>query len=170
MNTRCQKDGVTRDTKPAFEFADPKIKKRWAMLEEKRFAEFIGIAVTTPAAVSTTSTLEQAALRLSTWQRYVLYAGIAVALASGVVAGYYTTYDEAVDHDNESFRKALLDPAMWRATAKLLREGHISKEMTHLQSQLKRIVPDIDTSDFDKLRMEAEPRCCEMRHWLSAHL
>ena len=38
-------------------------------------------------------------------------------MATGGIMGYFTTYDDTADYDNETFRKTLLDANSWAGTA-----------------------------------------------------
>jgi hypothetical protein len=113
-------NSVTRTTRPASEIADLPLKKRWALLEDNRITAFFGIMTTVPAAAGVLSKLSATTDRLTVGPRLVFYGAGAVALATGGIVGYFTTYDDAADYDNETFRKTLLDPTSWAGTAHLI--------------------------------------------------
>lgn len=160
-------DSVIRSAKPAFEVASTPIKRRWALLEDKRLMEFAGIVVTVPAATGALAKISSATSRLASGSRLAVYAVGAVALATGGIAGYYTTFEDVADYDNKVFRKTLLDAASWRTTARFIKLCERAKHRAEIMVELQRDDPELAPS---KKLAEMEIQCAKMTAWLKDHL
>jgi hypothetical protein len=168
-------NSVTRTTRPASEIADLPMKKRWALLEDNRITEFFGIMTTVPAAAGVLSKLSATTDRLSVGARMMFYVAGAAALATGGIVGYFTTYDDTADYDNETFRKTLLDANSWAGTAHLIVQCAQVKMLARIRSEVA------STTDIKKQATESskqnepnfansEDRCEKFDIWLREHL
>lgn len=112
------KDQVKREQLPPDHIVALKKRKRWRSLEEARVVELLGIA--SPAGMAASfAGINSTARRLSRVAKYRIFAAVALGLTVSGLAGYYLTYNDEADYDNETFVKVLLDPESWRGTANL---------------------------------------------------
>jgi hypothetical protein len=166
---------VTRVARPAFEVTNLPIKKRWALLEDRRMAEFAGIAITLPAAHGILSKISTATQRLTPGPRIGLYVVGAMTLGTGGIAGYFTTYDDAADYDNEIFRKTLLDATNWHTTARLMKTCRITRRVHEAISEVElledgaRETPSVSPTRSDAMTGMLKT-CGEMEAWVAKHL
>lgn len=168
-------NSATRVGKPAFEIANVPIKKRWALLEDKRIMDFAGIAVSVPAATGALSKISAATERLTAGPRLGLYIAGAAILATGGIVGYLTTYNDAADYDNETFQKTLLDSANWHETARLIKACGIIKRAFEIISEIELSNHDDGEKPAASLRdsarsAELRRTCSNIQAWLADHL